>query len=456
MVLAAKDFRLDHWRRAAELCNMSQTSIAGIKARQILDSRGRPTVEADVLLQGGASGRASIPSGASTGHNEAHELRDGIAAEYFGRGVTRAVHNVDGEIARALHGHDAEDQRGLDQRMREADGTPSLSRLGANAVLAVSLAACRAAASANGEPLYRRIADLSGTKQMTLPMPMVNIFSGGLHAGRGMDVQDFLAVPLSAEDYPSALHMMLRVRAAAEKVVARYGAPTLLADEGGLSPGCPNTGIALDLMVEAIGEAGLVPGRDVGIALDVAATSLTDANGDYVLAREGRTLSSVELIERAAAWAEAYPIVSIEDGLHDEDWQNWTALTRRLTNIQVVGDDLFCTNPGRIETGIGHGAANCVLIKLNQNGTLTGTLDAIRTARAAGYATVISARSGETEDAFMADLAVGTAGGQIKIGSLRNSERLAKYNQLTRIAEDAGIPYAGARVLAGAQHGAAA
>jgi enolase len=431
---------------------MSPTAIAQIKARQILDSRGRPTIEADVALACDAIGRASVPSGASTGHNEAHELRDGVAAEYFGRGVTRAVANVDDEIARALRGYDAADQRGLDARMRELDGTPSLSRLGANAVLAVSLAACRAVAAAKSQPLYRRIAELSATQQVTLPVPMINIFSGGLHAGRGMDVQDFLAVPLSARDYASALHMMMRVRAAAESVVARYGAPVLLADEGGLSPGSPTAEIALDLMVETIEEAGLAPGRDVGIALDVAATSLADASGDYLLAREGRTLSSAEMIARMAQWVSAYPIVSIEDGLHDEDWQNWSELTRRLDNIQIVGDDLFCTNPARIETGIARGAANCVLIKLNQNGTLTGTLDAIRSAREGGYATVISARSGETEDAFMADLAVGTAGGQIKIGSLRNSERLTKYNQLTRIAEDTDIPYAGARVLAGGRH----
>jgi enolase len=430
---------------------MSETTIAGVKGRQILDSRGRPTVEADVLLEGGATGRASVPSGASTGHNEAHELRDGVATEYFGRGVMRAVANIDGEIARALHGRDAEDQRDLDARMRELDGTPSLSRLGANAVLAVSLAACRAVAAAKGEPLYRRIAELSDTKQAMLPVPMVNILSGGLHAGRGMDVQDFLAVPLSAEDYPAALHMMMRVRAAAENVVARYGAPTLLADEGGLSPGCPTGETALDLMIETIAEANLVPGRDVGIALDLAATSLADANGVYVLAREGRTMSGGEMIERMARWVKAYPIVSIEDALHDEDWDTWSELTRRLAHIQVVGDDLFCTNPARIETGIARGAGNCVLIKLNQNGTLTGTLDAIARARAAGYATVISARSGETEDAFMSDLAVGTAGGQIKIGSLRNSERLTKYNQLLRIAEEAGIPYAGSRVLAGAR-----
>ncbi len=435
---------------------MSLTAIAHMKGRQILDSRGRPTVEAEVVLSRGASGRASVPSGASTGRNEAHELRDGIATEYFGRGVTRAVANIDGEIARALRGYDAEDQRGLDARMGEIDGTPTLSRLGANAVLAVSLAACRAAAAARSEPLYRRIAELSGTRQMTLPVPMVNILSGGLHAGRGMDVQDFLAVPLSAEDYESALHMMLRVRAAAESVVARYGAPVLLADEGGLSPACPTAELALDLMMEGIDEAGLVAGRDVGIALDVAATSLANASGDYVLAREGRTLSSAEMIERIARWVEAYPVVSVEDGLHDEDWGNWIELTRRLNHVQIVGDDLFCTNPTRIEQGIMQGAANCVLIKLNQNGTLSGTLDAIRIARAAGYATVISARSGETEDAFMADLAVGTAGGQIKIGSLRNSERLSKYNQLLRIGEDADMTYAGAQVLAGARRVAAA
>jgi enolase len=430
---------------------MSRTSISRITGRQILDSRGRPTVEADVLLEGGAVGRASVPSGASTGHNEAHELRDGVATEYFGRGVKRAVANIEDEIAPALHGRDAEDQRGLDARVRALDATPSLSRLGANAALAVSLAACRAVASAKGEPLYRRVAELSATKQVTLPVPMVNIFSGGLHAGRGMDVQDFLAVPLSAEDYPSALHMMMRVRAAAEGVVGRYGAPVLLADEGGLSPGCPTAEAALDLMIEAIEGSGFTPGRDVGIALDIAATSLANAAGEYVLAREGCTLSSAEMIERMAQWTKSYPIVSIEDGLHDEDWENWTTLTRVLADIQVVGDDLFCTNPARIETGIARGAGNCVLIKLNQNGTLTGTLDAIQTAREAGYATVISARSGETEDSFMSDLAVGTAGGQIKIGSLRNSERLTKYNQLTRIGEDTRIPYAGARVLAGAR-----
>lgn len=430
---------------------MSRTAVSGVKGRQILDSRGRPTVEADVSLDCGAMGRASVPSGASTGQSEAHELRDGVATEYFGRGVKRAVANVEGEIARALRGYDADDQFGLDARMRELDGTQSLSRLGANAVLAVSLAACRASAAANREPLYRRIAELSGTARMSLPVPMVNILSGGLHAGRGMDVQDFLAVPLSADDYKSALHMMLRVRAAAENVVARYGAPTLLADEGGLSPGCATAEIALDLMVEAIEEAGLVPGRDVGIALDVAATSLADKKGNYDLTREGRTLSSAEMIGRMARWRDAYPVISIEDGLHDEDWDNWSELTQRLADIQIVGDDLFCTNPARIEAGVARGAANCVLIKLNQNGTLTGTLDAVRTARNGGYATVISARSGETEDSFMSDLAVGTAGGQIKIGSLRNSERLTKYNQLLRIAEDTEIRYAGARVLAGAR-----
>ncbi|GAC1552300.1 MAG: phosphopyruvate hydratase [Beijerinckiaceae bacterium] len=428
---------------------MPPTAIAAIKGREILDSRGRPTVEADVLLEGGARGRASVPSGASTGRNEAHELRDGIESEYFGRGVRRATANIHGEIASALRGHDAADQAGLDARMRELDGTPALSRLGANAILAVSLAACRAAASAKSEKLHRHIAELAGTTQISLPMPMVNILSGGLHAGRGMDVQDFLAIPLSADDYPCALHMMMRVRAAAETVVARIGAPILLADEGGLSPACRKTENALQLMIEAIEAAGLEPGRDVGIALDVAATSLADIQGRYALAREGVNLTRAEMIDRIAEWTKRYPIVSVEDGLHDEDWDGWAELTKRVGNIQILGDDLFCTNAARIETGTSAGAANAVLIKPNQNGTLTGTLDAIRTARAAGYATVISARSGETEDNFMSDLAVGTAGGQIKIGSLRNSERLTKYNQLLRIAEDADIPYAGSRVLAG-------
>jgi len=428
---------------------MSVLAIARIKGRQILDSRGRPTVEADVELTGGALGRAAVPSGASTGRNEAHELRDQVPDQYFGRSVTRAVGHVDGEIARALAGFGALDQAGLDRRLVELDGTANLGRLGANAVLAVSLAACRAVAAATGVTLYRRIAELSGTTAPVLPLPMVNILSGGMHAGRSMDIQDVLAVPLSATDYASALHMIVRVRTAADAVVAEAGAPTLLADEGGLSPGSPSTVAALELLVAAVERAGLRPGHDIGIALDVAATSLRDAEGNYRLAREGRTLSSAEMIAEVAGWVERFPIVSVEDGLHEDDWAHWPELTRRLARIQVVGDDLFCTNPQLIQRGIDGGSANSVLIKVNQNGTLSGSLDAIRLTRSAAYSTVISARSGETADAFLSDLAVGTAGGQIKIGSVRNSERLEKYNQLLRIAEDPGIGYAGASVLAG-------
>ncbi|UEM01747.1 phosphopyruvate hydratase [Skermanella rosea] len=428
---------------------MAKTTITAVRARQILDSRGRPTVEADVMLEGGAMGRASVPSGASTSRSEAHELRDGDAASYFGRGVSKAVANVAEEIAPLLRGRDADDQTGIDGAMQALDGTPRLERLGANAVLAVSLATCRAAAEADREPLYRRLGALAGAGDPVLPLPMVNILSGGLHAGRGMDVQDFLAVPLSASDYPTALHDIIRVRAAAEEVVSRYGAPVLLADEGGLSPGCPSAEIALGLMVEAIERAGLSPGRDIGIAIDVAATSLLGADGSYGLSREGRSLDSAGMIDTIEGWIERFPIVSVEDGLHDEDWGYWPDLTRRLSRIQVVGDDLFSTNPERIRRGMDLGAANSVLIKLNQNGTLTGTLEAIATARAGGYSTVISARSGETGDSFMSDLAVGAIGGQIKIGSVRNTERLEKYNQLLRIVEEPGVGYAGVRFLAG-------
>ncbi len=427
---------------------MARTTIAGVKARQILDSRGRPTVEADVTLAGGATGRASVASGASTGRSEAHELRDGDGSFYFGRGVSNAVAHINHDIAAAVRGRDAADQAGLDDRMCDLDGTPKLERLGANAVLAVSLAACRAVATANDQPLYRRIADLAGAATPLLPLPMVNILSGGLHAGRGMDVQDFLVMPLSAPDYATALHDVVKVRHAAEAVVREHGAPVLLADEGGLSPGCSSAQDALRLMVEAIARAGLAPGRDIGIAIDVAATSLLGGDGRYVLARERRNCSSAEMIDMVARWTEAFPVVSVEDGLHDEDWTHWPELTARLGRIQVVGDDLFSTNPDRIRRGIAVGAANAVLIKPNQNGTLSGTLEAIAAARGGGYATVISARSGETEDSFIADLAVGAAGGQIKIGSVRNTERLAKYNQLLRIAEDDDVGYAGTNPLA--------
>jgi enolase len=413
--------------------------IQSISARQILDSRGRPTVEVDVSLADGSFGRASVPSGASTGTHEAHELRDG-GSRYEGRGVRRAVAHVNGEIAAAIKGLDALAQRDLDARLIELDGTTRLERLGANAVLGASLAACRAAAAHRAQPLYAYIATLAGTGAITMPMPMVNILSGGLHAGGGMDVQDFLVIPAGARSIDEAIDLASRVRSAATRVMERRGFPTLLADEGGLSPGLATGRDALQLLVESIEAAGLRPGDDVAIAIDVAATSLWDrAAGRYRLAREGRMASSEEMIAMAEGWVQEFPVVSIEDALDEDDWPGWQQLTEKLgRRVRLVGDDLFTTNLGRVKRGIELGAANGVLVKLNQNGTLTGTLDVVAASRAAGYAPVISARSGETEDPFIADLAVGTAAGQIKIGSVRCGERMAKYNQLLRIEEDLG------------------
>lgn len=425
------------------------TTIRALAAREILDSRGRPTVEADVLLEDGSLGRASVPSGASTGSAEAHELRDGDPARYRGLGVLRAVANVENEIAAALRGMDAQDQRGVDDRMRELDGTPQLGRLGGNATLAVSLAVCRAAAKSRKQATYERIAQLAGTAP-TMPLPMTNILSGGLHAGRGMDVQDFLAVPLRAASIADAIHVIARVRSAADDVVRERGLPTLLADEGGLAPGCESGRGALALLCDAITRAGLVPGQDVGIAIDVAATTLASSTDSYRLAREGVTLDAAGMIEMIATWAREFPVVSVEDALGEEDWDGWRMLTSKQGNtLQLVGDDLFATNPARLARGIHERVANAVLVKTNQNGTLTGTLDVIAQAKAAGYATIVSARSGETEDAFMADLAVGTSAGQIKIGSLRTSSTVAKYNQLLRIEQRSRAPYAGAGALAG-------
>ena len=423
--------------------------IRALAAREILDSRGRPTVEADALLEDGSLGRASVPSGASTGSAEAHELRDGDPARYRGLGVLRAVASVEGEIAAALRGMNAEDQRSIDDRMRELDGTPQLSRLGGNATLAVSLAVCRAVAASRGQPLYGRIAELAATAP-TMPLPMTNILSGGLHAGRGMDVQDFLAVPLRAASIADAIHVMARVRAAADDVMRERGLPTLLADEGGLAPGSENARAALVLLCDAIERAGLVPGQDVGIAVDVAATTLATDAGSYRLAREGRTLDAGGMIDMVATWARDFPVVSVEDALGEEDWDGWRMFTlKQGSALQLVGDDLFATNPSRLARGVRERVANAVLVKMNQNGTLTGTLDVIAQAKAAGYATIVSARSGETEDAFMADLAVGASAGQIKIGSLRTSSTVAKYNQLLRIEEDSRASYAGVGALAG-------
>ncbi len=429
---------------------MTSTSIATIQARQILDSRGRPTVEVDVTLADGSMGRAAVPSGASTGAAEAHELRDADPLHYDGLGVRKAVHNANTEIAGALAGQDARDQRHIDDRLRELDGTVQLKRLGANAVLGVSIAVCRAAAASAKQPLHARIAELSGTTSVQMPLPMVNILSGGLHAGRGMDVQDFLAIPASATTIEEAIHLISKVRNAATELCRQRGLPTLLADEGGLSPGLASSTQALDLMMASIEAAGLLPGQDVVIAIDVAATTLRAADGSYQLNREGRKLQSEEMIDMMEHWVGTYPVVSIEDGLDEEDWDGWKALSLRLASrIQLVGDDLFATNGARVKKGIENAVANGVLVKVNQNGTLSGTLDVVAQAKAAGYAAIISARSGETEDPFIADLAVGTAAGQIKIGSLRTSSTICKYNQLLRIEAEIRAPYAGIDALAG-------
>ena len=428
--------------------NVSRLPIAALRARQILDSRGRPTVEVDATLGDGSNGRASVPSGASTGAAEAHELRDGDEARYAGLGVLHAVANVNGEIATALRGADASDQRDVDARLRELDGTPQLKRLGANAVLGVSLAICRAVASARGQALYERIGELVGAQPL-LPLPMTNILSGGLHATGGMDVQDLLAVPMRAATIGEAIHVIARVRSAATDVMRNRGLSTLLADEGGLSPGCDSVRAALQLMIESIERAGLRAGDDVSIAIDVAASSLQGADGRYAFARERVRRDADAMIEQMSQWLREAPIVSIEDALGEEDWDGWRKLTDALgSTLQLVGDDLFTTHPDRLARGVRERVANGVLVKANQNGTLSGTLDVIAQAKAAGYATIVSARSGETEDPFIADLAVGAAAGQIKIGSLRTSSTVAKYNELMRIEERASASYAGSAALA--------
>lgn len=420
-------------------------TIAHVRGRQILDSRGRPTVEVDFTLTDGTLGRASVPSGASTGSSEAHELRDADPEDYAGLGVRTAVRNINGEMAEALHGADPFDQRGIDGRLISLDGTAQLRRLGANAILGCSLAVARAAASSRNLPLYEYIQGLAGGGALSLPMPMVNILSGGLHAARGMDVQDFLAIPSSATSVEQAIRNVARMRAAAADLLAERGMSTLLADEGGLSPGFETAREALQLMVDAMEKAGFRPGVDMTIAIDVAATSLYDrGTGEYHLRREGRRVSSDDMIGMVEGWIADFPVVAVEDALNEEDWDGWQKLTKRLgARVRLVGDDLFTTNSDRLARGIREGCANGVLVKLNQNGTLTGTLQVIADARKNRYAPVVSARSGETEDAFIADLAVGTGAGQIKIGSVRCSDRLSKYNQLIRIEESSAAAFAG-------------
>jgi len=411
--------------------------IETIHGREVLDSRGRPTVEVEVGLTGGGWGAASVPSGASTGRHEALELRDGEPQRLRGLGVRRAVQHVNEIIAAQLIGRDALDQAGIDARLIALDGTEDKSRLGANALLGVSLAVARAAAAALGLPLWRY---LGGAAARVLPLPMINMISGGLHATRNLDFQDFLIMPVGARTYTQALQMSLDVYQAMQDVLTEQGLSTLKADEGGFGPALPGNRTALDLLVQAVERAGYRAGEKIAFAIDVAATHFFDPqDARYHLRSEDRVCDASAMIELLADWAAHYPIVSIEDGLAEDDWSGWQALTARLGGaIQLIGDDLFTTNAGRLQRGIRSRVANAILVKMNQIGTLSETLDVIELARRAGYRFVISARSGETEDSSLADLAVATNAGQIKIGSLAQSERLAKYNQLLRIEEALG------------------
>lgn len=422
--------------------------ITRIIAREVLDSRGRPTVEAEIELDGGAAGRAIAPSGASTGKHEALELRDGAPARFGGYGVKKAVRNVTWIIAPRLQGEEITSQRDLDRLLVELDGTPNKSRLGANAILAVSLAFAHAAAAADRVPLYRYFAGLAETRP-SMPLPMINILSGGLHAGRLLDFQDFLIVPAGARSIMQALEWTWAVyQAALKRCVKSAGYnPQLVADEGGIGPALPDNEAALRLLTAAIRDAGFQAPQQVGIALDVASTHFFKG-GRYVLKAEGKRRTPAEMVDFLETLVDRYPIVSIEDGCAEDDWAGWKALTERLGGrVQLLGDDLFVTHPARLKRGIEEGCANAILIKFNQIGTLSETLDAMRMAREAGYRTVVSARSGETEDSTMADLAAGADGGQIKIGSLTRSSRLAKYNQLLRISEDRTVRHWGSGLL---------
>ena len=419
---------------------MTNSTIAAVRAREVLDSRGNPTVEVDVHLDGGAMGRAIVPSGASTGRHEAIELRDGNPARYEGRGVLRAVAAVNTIIAPAVCGSmDAADQPALDEFLRELDGTATKSRLGANGILGVSLAAAHAAAAASGQPLYRF---LGGEEATTMPMPMVNIISGGRHAAAGLDMQDFLAIPIGAETYSDALRMVVDVYRAVGRVLSQMGPYAYgVADEGGYGPPLPCHEDALGILYDATRLAGYRCARDgdIAIGMDVAATEFIGGDGNYLLRAEGRSFTRTELADLLAHWCVTYPIISIEDGLSEDDWDGWEYLTQQMgASTQLIGDDLFTTNPERLARGADAGIANAVLIKLNQIGTLTETLETVRLAQQRGYLPVISARSGETEDTTIADLAVATGAGQIKIGSITRSERLAKYNRLLRIEEELG------------------
>src|SRR5579859_876467 len=423
------------------------TNITRVNARQVIDSRGNPTVEADVYVGTGARGRAAVPSGASTGEHEALELRDGNKSRYLGKGVLKAVANVNGEIARTVVGLDAGDQRALDKRMIELDGTPTKSRLGANAILAVSMAAARGAAAAQNLHLYKYLAHYSTDKNANLlPVPMMNILNGGAHADSSVDFQEFMVMPIGAPSFSEALRWGVEVFHSLKAALKKHGYSTAVGDEGGFAPSCKSNEEAIQIVLEAITSAGYKPGEQVSIALDPAASEFYDkASGKYVFKKSDKSAHSPEeMVEYWAKWIEKYPIVSLEDGMGEEDWPGWKRLTQKVglkstaKRIQLVGDDIFVTNTEIFARGIKQGIANAILIKLNQIGTVTETIDAIEMARKAGYNSIISHRSGETEDTFIADLAVATGAGQIKTGSASRTDRIAKYNQLLRIEEELG------------------
>ena len=422
------------------------TAIVDIVGREILDSRGNPTVEVDILLEDGSFGRAAVPSGASTGAHEAVEKRDGDTGRYLGKGVTAAVEAVNDEIFDALAGLDAEDQIQIDQIMIDLDGTPNKSRLGANAILGVSLAVAKAAAEARGLPLYRYV---GGVSARTLPVPMMNIINGGAHADNPIDFQEFMIMPVGADSLSDAVRWGAEIFHVLKKELSAAGLNTAVGDEGGFAPNLASTTAAMDFVMKSIEKAGFKPGEDVYLALDCASTEFFK-NGKYVLEGEGKTLESAEFAAYLADLVAKYPIISIEDGMAEDDWAGWKALTDLIGNkCQLVGDDLFVTNSTRLREGIQKGVANSILVKVNQIGTLTETLDAVETAHRARYTAVMSHRSGETEDSTIADLAVATNCGQIKTGSLARSDRLAKYNQLIRIEQelDLAAVYAGRSIL---------
>ena len=411
------------------------TEIIDIKAREILDSRGNPTVEVDVIVACGAVGRAAVPSGASTGKREALELRDKRSKRYGGKGVAGAVKNVLEEIFPVVRGMDSADQKGLDTCMIELDGTSNKAKLGANAILGVSMAAARAAASAFGLPLYRY---LGGINARYLPVPMMNVVNGGAHAANNLDIQEFMILPFGAKSISQAVQMGAETFHALKKILKDKGLNTAVGDEGGFAPNLKSNEEAIIFIISAIKSAGYKPGKDIGIAIDAAANEFYK-KGKYILSSEKKELTSSQMIDYYEDLIEKYPILSIEDGLAEDDWDGWKIMTDRLDgSIQIVGDDIFVTNPKIFEKGIEKGIANSILIKLNQIGSVTETLDAIDMANDAGYTTVISHRSGETEDTFIADLVVGVNGGQIKTGSMSRSDRVAKYNQLIRIEEELG------------------